>query len=304
LAMTTRDEWALAFGGVAACLALFFGCLSWGERISRVVVKTLGGAAVLAGLFFLVFFGIWTWRNSGNEVWLRDLEEQERAKAERLAAELAEQGKGSKEKKAGPAAEGSSGVDGIPPGGPPGGMAGPPGSGMPGMGGPLLPPLSVTKAKQVWGFLRVDSKKPQSEVAEVIAGLGKIGIECTVVVSPTQYMVLDLLFPEKSTKEEAIEIKSKILQFLPKANDLVVHFVGKGTGLLTESIDADRRKFSIMPNDFLEPIWPNKVDGNNLVKPDRSQEKPKGGAKESGKPKETPPAKVPEKAVDGKEKGM
>ena len=50
VAMTTRDEWALAFGGVAACLALFFGALSWGERISRMVVKTLGTLVVLAGL--------------------------------------------------------------------------------------------------------------------------------------------------------------------------------------------------------------------------------------------------------------
>ena len=47
-----REEWALAFGGVAACLALFFGCLSWGERISRMVVKTLGG---LVGVLVVVF---------------------------------------------------------------------------------------------------------------------------------------------------------------------------------------------------------------------------------------------------------
>jgi len=40
-----------------------------------------------------------------------------------------------------------------------------------------------------------------------------------------------------------------------------------------------------------------------MGQPDMSQEKPKDGSKESGKPKETPPGKVPEKAVDGKEKG-
>ena len=101
VAMTTRDEWALAFGGVAACLALFFGCLSWGERISRVVVKTLVSLVVLVGVTFLVFLGIRTLSYS-NEVWVRDFKEQERAKAERLAEELAKQEKGSKEGKAGP----------------------------------------------------------------------------------------------------------------------------------------------------------------------------------------------------------
>ena len=101
LAITTRDEWALAFGGVAACLALFFGCLSWGERISRVVVKTLVSLVVLVGVTFLVFLGIRTLSYS-NEVWVRDFKEQERAKAERLAEELAKQEKGSKEGKAGP----------------------------------------------------------------------------------------------------------------------------------------------------------------------------------------------------------
>ena len=37
--------------------------------------------------------------------------------------------------------------------------------------------------------------------------------------------------------------------------------------------------------------------------PDMSQEKPKDGGKESGKPKEVPAGKEPEKAADGKEKG-
>jgi len=136
LAMTTRDEWALAFGGVAACLALYLGCLSWGEQISQVVVKTLVSLVVLVGVTFLVLLGIWNVRNSATQVRLAELAEQERAKAEQLVKELVSKDKGSVEAKAGPAAEGSSGVDGIPPGGPPGGMAGPPGSGMPGMGGP------------------------------------------------------------------------------------------------------------------------------------------------------------------------
>jgi serine/threonine-protein kinase len=134
LAMTTRDEWALAFGGVAACLALFFGCLSWGERVSRVVVKTLVSLVVLVGVTFLVFLGIFTVRNSGTQVRLPEFAEQERAKAEKLAAEWVKQKKGSKEWKAGPVAESGMGVGGMPGmGGPPGGMAGP-GAGMPGMG--------------------------------------------------------------------------------------------------------------------------------------------------------------------------
>ena len=37
--------------------------------------------------------------------------------------------------------------------------------------------------------------------------------------------------------------------------------------------------------------------------PDKSQEKPKDGGKESGKPKEVPAGKEPVKAADGKEKG-
>ena len=37
--------------------------------------------------------------------------------------------------------------------------------------------------------------------------------------------------------------------------------------------------------------------------PEMSQEKPKDGGKESGKPKEIPAGKEPEKAADGKEKG-
>jgi len=136
LAMTTRDEWALAFGGVAACLALFFGCLSWGERISRVVVKTLVSLVVLVGVSSLVLLGIWNVRNSATQVRLPELAEQERAKAERLAADWVKQEKGSKEGKASLEAEGGLGVVGMPGmGGPPGGMAGP-GSGMPGMGGP------------------------------------------------------------------------------------------------------------------------------------------------------------------------
>ncbi len=135
LALTTRDEWALAFGGVAACLALFFGCLSWGERISRVVVKTLVSLVVLVGVSFLVLLGIYAGRHSATQARLAELAEQESAKAERLAAEWVKQEKGSKEGKAGPEAEGGLGVVGMPGmGGTPGGMAGPPGSGMPGMG--------------------------------------------------------------------------------------------------------------------------------------------------------------------------
>lgn len=134
LALTTRDEWALAFGGVAACLALFFGCLSWGERISRVVVKTLVSLVVLVGVSFLVLLGIYAGRHSATQARLAELAEQESAKAERLAADWVKQEKGSKEGKAGTEAEGGLGVVGMPGmGGPPGGMAGPV-AGMPGMG--------------------------------------------------------------------------------------------------------------------------------------------------------------------------
>ena len=41
-----------------------------------------------------------------------------------------------------------------------------------------------------------------------------------------------------------------------------------------------------------------------MGQPDLTLEKPKDGGKESGKPKETPSGKVPEKGFDGKEKGM
>jgi len=41
-----------------------------------------------------------------------------------------------------------------------------------------------------------------------------------------------------------------------------------------------------------------------LSPPVLPQGRPKDGVKESGKPKETPSGKVPEKGFDGKEKGM
>ena len=132
LAITTRDEWALAFGGVAACLALFFGCLSWGERISRVVVKTLVSLVVLVGVTFLVFLGILTGRNSGTQVRLAELAEQERAKA----VALQKQRKEAEKEKAGPKGKDPLSGGGYPGmGGPPGGMAGP-GAGMQGGDGP------------------------------------------------------------------------------------------------------------------------------------------------------------------------
>jgi tRNA A-37 threonylcarbamoyl transferase component Bud32 len=135
LAITTRDEWALAFGGVAACLALFFGCLSWGERISRVVVKTLVSLVVLVGVTFLVFLGILTGRNSGTQVRLAELAEQEMAKA----VALQKQRKEAEKEKADPKGKDPLSGGGYPGmGGPPGGMAGP-GAGMPGMGMGGLP---------------------------------------------------------------------------------------------------------------------------------------------------------------------
>ena len=131
LAITTRDEWALAFGGVAACLALFFGCLSWGERISRVVVKTLVSLVVLVGVTFLVFLGIRTLSYS-NEVWVRDFKEQERDKAVALQKQREE----AEKEKADPKGKDPLSGGGYPGmGGPPGGMAGP-GAGMPGGDGP------------------------------------------------------------------------------------------------------------------------------------------------------------------------
>ena len=131
LAITTRDEWALAFGGVAACLALFFGCLSWGERISRVVVKTLVSLVVLVGVTFLVFLGIRTLSYS-NEVWVRDFKEQERDKAVALQKQREE----AEKEKADPKGKDPLSGGGYPGmGGPPGGMAGP-GAGMQGGDGP------------------------------------------------------------------------------------------------------------------------------------------------------------------------
>ncbi len=132
MAMTTRDEWALAFGGVAACLALFFGCLSWGERISRVVVKTLVSLVVLVGVTFLVFLCIYTLSYSTNEVWVRDFKEQERDKTVALQKQREE----AEKEKADPKGKDPLSGGGYPGmGGPPGGMAGP-GAGMPGGDGP------------------------------------------------------------------------------------------------------------------------------------------------------------------------
>ena len=161
VAMTTRDEWALAFGGVAACLALFFGCLSWGEKISKLVVVTLGGLVVVAGLGLAA---TWFYMNQQDSLFQdakRNAMQREILSAEAQqklidkAVAMEKQRKEEEKEKAGP--KGNNGLPeelpsmGMAPGvmeGPGAGMPGgdgPPGlelpgfvspSSMPGMGGP------------------------------------------------------------------------------------------------------------------------------------------------------------------------
>ena len=130
LAMTTRDEWALAFGGIAACLALFFGAMSWRERISRMVVKTLVVLGVVVGLGLVVMFGSavisYGYRLPGAQREAAILaDEQSKLVAQAVAMQKQRNG-GEKGKIGLPEAMPGMGMA-------PGGMAGP-GAGMPGMG--------------------------------------------------------------------------------------------------------------------------------------------------------------------------
>lgn len=135
VAITTRGEWALAFGGVAACLALFFGCLSWGERISRVVVKTLGTLVVLTGLGLVTMIII---RISSHESQVELEKRNAMQRTQKLidqAVAREKQRKEEEKEKAGP--KGNNGLPEELPsmGMAPGVMAGP-GAGMPGGDGP------------------------------------------------------------------------------------------------------------------------------------------------------------------------
>ncbi len=142
VAITTRGEWALAFGGVAACLALFFGCLSWGEKISKLVVVTLGGLVVVAGL---VLAATWFYMNQQDSLFQdakRNAMQREVLSAEAQqklidqAVAMEKQRKEAEKEKAGPKGKDPLSGGGYPGmGGPPGGMAGP-GAGMPGGDGP------------------------------------------------------------------------------------------------------------------------------------------------------------------------
>ncbi len=142
VAMTTRGEWALAFGGVAACLALFFGCLSWGEKISKLVVVTLGGLVVVAGLGLAATWFYMNQQDSRFQEAKRDAMQREAISAEEQqklvdkAVALQNQRKEAEKEKADPKGKDPLSGGGYPGmGGPPGGMAGP-GAGMPGGDGP------------------------------------------------------------------------------------------------------------------------------------------------------------------------
>lgn len=198
VAMTTRGEWALAFGGVAACLALFFGCLSWGEKISKLVVVTLGGLVLVAGLGLAATWFYMNQQDSRFQEAKRDAMRREDISAEEQqklvdkAVALQNQRKEAEKEKAGP--KGNNGLPEELPGMgmTPGGMAGP-GAGMPGMGGPpglelpgFVSPSSMPGmgGPPALGGGFPEGSRPLAEELKEVLGVGKPVLESKKPIAP------------------------------------------------------------------------------------------------------------------------